>query len=179
MANEDKEKKKADAAVDRERRLAGVIPRAPNFTLDAGRRVETAWAWIPRLKWIIVSAFVVSALCFLGVVYAVYSRPAPMVFLSLPDGTIACGPTSDATGKVIPRSRSHQALCDRLRPPTGFENTTTDAIQPQPAAAPAGTPEPAAPVSPGVAETPPAAPGAPSVVAEAPPSPPSPASGTN
>lgn len=179
MANEDKEKKKAEAAADRERRMAGVIPRAANFTLDAGRRVETAWAWIPRLKWIIVSAFVVSALCFVGVVYSVYSRPAPMVFLSLPDGTIACGPTSDATGKVVPRSRGHQALCDRLRPPTGFEKTTSDAIELQQAAAPAVTPEPSRPASPAATEALPAVPEAPSVAGDAPSPPPSPALETN
>lgn len=131
----EKTNKKEQAAADRELRMAGVVPKQPNFHLDAGRRVYTAWAWIPRLKWFIVSCSAVSVLSLLSVLYAVYSRPLPRVFLSLPDGTIACGPISDAKGNLVKRNRDYQALCNRLRPPVGLESAV--AAPPSPAEVPA------------------------------------------
>lgn len=125
---EEKAKKKEQAAADRELRMAGVVPKQPNFHLDSGRRVYTAWAWIPRLKWFIVFCSAVSILSLLSVLYTVYSRPLPRVFLSLPDGTIACGPISDAKRNPVKRSRDYQALCDRLRPPVGLESAVAAAV---------------------------------------------------
>lgn len=120
---EEKAEKKELAEKERELRLAGVVPRQSNFNLDAGKRVYTAWAWIPRLKWVIVVSSAVSILSLLGVLYSVYSRPLPRVFLSLPDGTIACGPLSDSKGRPLKRSRDYQAMCDRLLPPVGLESS--------------------------------------------------------
>ena len=156
---EEKAKKKEQAAADRELRMAGVIPKQPSFHLDSGRRVYTAWAWIPRLKWFIVFCSAVSILSLLSVLYTVYSRPLPRVFLSLPDGTIACGPLSDAKGNPVKRSRDYQALCDRLRPPVGLESAvaappspeeTPAVVESAPAAAVQAPPMEAVPVAPGV-----------------------------
>lgn len=138
---QEKAEKKELAEKERELRLAGVVPRQSNFNLDAGKRVYTAWAWIPRLKWIIVASSAVSIFCLLGVFYTVYSRPLPRIFLSLPDGTIACGPLSDKQGRPVKRSRDYQALCDRLLPPVGLES----AMESPPDQASAS--EPAQPVS--------------------------------
>lgn len=132
---EEKAKKKEQAAADRELRMAGVVPKYPNFHLDSGRRVYTAWAWIPRLKWFIVFCSAVSILSLLAVLYTVYTRPLPRVFLSLPDGTIACGPLSDVKGNPIKRSRDYQALCDRLRPPVGLESPVAAPPSPSEASA--------------------------------------------
>jgi hypothetical protein len=119
-ANDKQTKKELDAK-NREMRLAGVVPKVVNFNLDAGKRVDTAWTWIPRLKNVILISFSVSILCMLGCVYSVYSRPSAMLFLSLPDGTIACSPLLDQKGKPLKRGRDYQAMCDRLVPPPGFE----------------------------------------------------------
>lgn len=118
---EEKALKKEKEAAEKELRMAGVVPVRRNFHLDAGRRVLTAWAWIPRLKWITAVASMVSVGAFLGVVFSVFSRPPAMAFLSFPDGTIACTPLSDAQGNPFSRKRSQQALCDRLRPPLGAD----------------------------------------------------------
>lgn len=116
----DKEAQKEEARKSRDLRDAGRVPRWRNFHLDAGRRVRTAWAWIPRLRWITLLASLVAIAACLASIAAVYSRPGAMVFLSLADGTIACAPLSTPQGQPIARPRSQQAVCDRLVPPVGF-----------------------------------------------------------
>ncbi len=120
-AEEKKAQKELDAK-SREMRLAGVVPKQGNFHLDAGRRVDTAWTWIPRLKKVVVFCSAVSILSMAFCVYSVYSRPSPMLFLSLPDGTIACSPLLNNKGQVLNRSREYQRLCDRLVPPPAFDS---------------------------------------------------------
>lgn len=118
---EDKKAKKALDEQSREMRMAGVVPHYLNFNLDAGRRVDTAWTWIPRLKLVVVACFAVSILSMVVCVYSVYSRPSPMLFLSLPDGTIACSPLLNNKAQPLQRSKDYQRLCDRLVPPPGFD----------------------------------------------------------
>jgi len=119
---EEKEAKKKLDERSKELRVVGVVPQPYGFNLDAGRRVDTAWAWIPRLKAVILFSFAVCILSMVVCVYSVYSRPSPKLFLSLPDGTIACGPLSNAQGQPLRRDRAYQALCDRIVPPPGFDS---------------------------------------------------------
>lgn len=119
-AEEKKAKKELDEK-SKEMRMAGVVPHYTNFHLDAGRRVDTAWTWIPRLKVVILGSFAVSMLCMAICVYSVYARPSPMLFLSLPDGTIACSPLLNQKAQPLKRGRDYQQLCDRLVPPPGFD----------------------------------------------------------
>ena len=103
-------------------REAGEIPSHRNFVLQSGPGFRTAWAWAPRLRWIVVASATVSMVALLASLIAVYQRSSPMVFLSLPDGSIACGPSSDAKGRRIAHNAEHQRLCDRLVPPAGLES---------------------------------------------------------
>ena len=141
MSNESsKEEKKRLAEEDRARRMMGVIPQHPQFFLDAGKRVETAWAWIPRLRAIIIGSSAVATLCLLGCLVSVFSRPDPMVFLSFPDGSIACGPRLNQQGQLIERTRDEQAVCDRLVPPLGIDMRAGNPTPPAPAATAASAP---------------------------------------
>ena len=125
-----KEEKKRQAEKDRERRMVGVIPLQPQFFLDAGKRVRTAWVWIPRLRMIVMASSAISVVALLGCLIAVYSRPEPMVFLSFPDGSIACGPRLDGQGRLVQRSREDQAVCDRIRPPVGIDMSAANLSAP-------------------------------------------------
>lgn len=116
----DPEDAKAKARKSREIRDAARVARWRNFHLDAGRRTRTAWAWIPRLRLVVMASSLVAVAACLASLAAVYSRPHAMVFLSLDDGTIACAPLSDARGQPVRRPRAQQAVCDRLVPPVGF-----------------------------------------------------------
>lgn len=146
MSSSEKAPKKSKEELEQEKsiRLAGVVPVLPNFQLDSARRVRLAWQWIPRLRLLILVAFAVSAIAMLASLWSVYTRPAPMMFLSLPDGTIACATLSDRTGKNLVRSAQYQAVCDRLVPPLGFEvGVDIHAAAMPPGQTPAARPAPA------------------------------------
>ena len=124
---EEKQKKKEEAEAARDLRNAGNVPRWQNFHLDAGRRVRLAWAWIPRLRLMVLLSCAVSILATVAAVAAVYSRPSAMIFMVMPDGTIACAPVSAPDGRPVRRQAAQQALCDRLAPPVGLTLDTTPA----------------------------------------------------
>lgn len=118
---EEKQNKKEEAEASKKLREAGRVPRMRNFHLDAGRRTRLAWAWIPRLRLVILLSCAVSILGTVAALMSVYNRPAAMVFMAMPDGTIACAPTSTPAGERLRRTPSQQAVCDRLAPPVGLQ----------------------------------------------------------
>lgn len=128
-SSEEKNRKKQEAEKDRELREAGKVPHWSNFHLDSGRRVRTAWAWIPRLRMIILVCFVLSMILMVASMVSVYSRPQAMLFLALPDGRIACAPMSTPTGDPLRRSSEQKAVCDRLVPPVGFDRSQSEGGQ--------------------------------------------------
>lgn len=126
---EEKKRKKEEAEKEQELRNAGRVPRMVNFHLDAGRHVRTAWAWIPRLRLLILASFAFSMIMMIASVVSVYSRPQAMLFLALPNGSIACAPMSSPTGQPLRRPPEQQAVCDRLVPPVGFERSPQEGGQ--------------------------------------------------
>lgn len=128
-SSEEKNRKKLEAEKERELREAGNVPHWSNFHLDSGRRVRTAWAWIPRLRLVILGSLGLSVFMLVATLLAVYSRPQAMLFLALPDGSIACAPMSTPTGAPLRRPPEQQAVCDRLVPPVGFDRNVQEGRQ--------------------------------------------------
>lgn len=118
---EEKQKNKEEAQKAKELREAGRVPRWRNFHLDSGRRVRTAWAWIPRLRLVVLASFAVSIVASIAAVMAVYNRPPAMIFMAMPDGSIACAPISTPAGEPLRRRPDQRAVCERLAPPVGLD----------------------------------------------------------
>lgn len=82
----------------------------------ASRRWRAAHRFIPiSASWIMVCCGIAVAAALMSL-FSVLSRPAPMLFLSYPDGTIRCAPAAldPETGRPMARSASEMAVCRQL-----------------------------------------------------------------
>ena len=102
-------------------RFANQVIHSSHFEVHSVRQFRMALHYIPIFQYIIVFFFGLS-LIFSGFsVWHYFNRNPPMLFLSLPDGSLRCPflVFSGEIGKKVPRETEYQDFCSRYKASEG------------------------------------------------------------